>query len=95
MTESELEELEEQLYEIVANELRSNEISDGLWLKAFSEANGDRQLAKALYAKLRVAQLMREAIKAADEERVPSQEEIRKALAKADYFRKLSKRWRT
>ena len=48
---------EEQVYSKVAEEVASKNIFPGIWAKAFAEANGDEQLAKAAYIKLRVAQL--------------------------------------
>ena len=48
---------EERLYDIVAQELKIARINAGLWTKAFAEANGNEQLAKAKYIKLRVDQL--------------------------------------
>ena len=48
---------EEQFYEIAGREVKENEVRLGLWTMAFSESPGDEQQAKALYIKLRVAQL--------------------------------------
>ena len=45
------------LYEIVAEELRSNSLKQGLWVKAFAEADGDDSKARAAYIRHRVAQL--------------------------------------
>lgn len=93
-----LREMEEQLYDLVAQEIRRGDIKDGLWLKAFSEAAGDKALAEAMYARLRVAQLSREAIKAAEmrrqaeaRNRPPSKREIQEALKKADRIREMLK----
>jgi hypothetical protein len=79
-----LQVLEEHLYEMAAQEIRNGTIRDGLWLKAFADSSGDKPLAEANYAKLRVAQLLREAIEASRNEAGPSREEIREALEKAD-----------
>jgi hypothetical protein len=48
---------DEQLYEIAARELEANAPRKGLYAKAFAEAMGDEAKTKALYLKLRVAQL--------------------------------------
>lgn len=48
---------DEQLYEIAARELEANAPRKGLFAKAFAEAMGDEAKTRALYLKLRVAQL--------------------------------------
>jgi len=48
---------EEQVYEVVAHEIASGQIRPGMWAKAFSEAAGDEQLARAKYIKLRAEQV--------------------------------------
>jgi hypothetical protein len=48
---------EEQAYALAAHEIASREIRPGLWAKAFAEASGDEQRARAIYIKLRVAQV--------------------------------------
>jgi len=48
------------LYEIVGKELEANMLCQGTWTKAFAEAEGNDEKAKALYIKLRVAQLPQE-----------------------------------
>lgn len=88
---NELLALEERLYEVVAHEIKVGEIREGLWLKAFAESSGDKSLAEATYVKFRVAQLLREAIEAGENENRPSQEEIQRALKKAEEFRKIIK----
>ena len=52
--------LDDQLYDIVAKEIRSGALVDGLYTRAFAEANGDKDKAQAKYIKLRVAQLRQE-----------------------------------
>ena len=51
--------LEESYFNAVSNELENGIKGDGLWLKAFSESNGDHEKTKAKYIKLRV-QAMRD-----------------------------------
>ena len=48
------------LYEKAWNELESSKVDKGTWARAFSDAEGDEQKAKALYVKMRV-RAMREA----------------------------------
>lgn len=48
---------DEKLYEIALQELEANAPRKGLFAKAFAEAMGDAAKTKALYLKLRVAQL--------------------------------------
>ena len=49
------------LYDEVAEELQANTMVTGLWTKAFAEAGGQMDRARALYIKYRVAQLAHEA----------------------------------
>ena len=49
------------LYDEVAEELQANTMVPGLWTKAFAEAGGQMDRARALYIKYRVAQLAHEA----------------------------------
>ena len=48
---------DEQVFESVAREIMVNEIRPGLWAKAFVEAGGDEQQARAKYTKLRAEQI--------------------------------------
>ena len=50
---------EEELYAQVYEEVSRDEIQRGIWARAWSEAEGDEQRAKARYLKLRVDQLRR------------------------------------
>lgn len=47
----------DELYERVADELRQNSLRQGLWAKAFAEADGDKAKAQAAYIRYRVAEL--------------------------------------
>lgn len=51
---------DEPLYDAVAAELVKRDIKPGIWAKAFAEAQGDNEKAKAAYIRLRVAQLKNE-----------------------------------
>ena len=48
---------EEEIYELISEEIESNNTKKGLWTKAFSESEGDEQKAKALYIKHRFDQI--------------------------------------
>ena len=47
---------EEKFYELAYDEIESGDLKKGLWAKAFSEAEGDEEKAKALYIKYRFDQ---------------------------------------
>lgn len=51
---------EEQLYALVADELRSNIRRDGLWAKAIAKSEGKEEKARALYMQYRVQSLQDE-----------------------------------
>jgi hypothetical protein len=51
---------DEYFFSLVAQELDAGPPSAGLWAMAFARSNGDEAKAKALYLKLRAAQLRRE-----------------------------------
>ena len=55
---------DQTFYDIVAEELRSRFIVDGLWVRAFSDAGGDEAKAKAIYIAYRVEQLKAEVLAA-------------------------------
>jgi hypothetical protein len=52
---------ENAFYDIVAQELQAQTMVPGLWTRAFSEAGGQLDRARALYIKYRVVQLAQEA----------------------------------
>ena len=52
--------IDDQLYDIVAKEIRAESLVEGLYTRAFAEADGDKEKAKARYIKLRVQQLRQE-----------------------------------
>ena len=49
---------EDELYEKIGIELDSGNTHTATWLKAFSQANGDENLAKASYIKMRIERLL-------------------------------------
>jgi len=57
-------------YDQVAEEIESDNLIPGLWTRAFAEADGDKNRAKAIYIKLRVAAL-------ASDERLASKEPLK------------------
>ena len=48
---------DEQVYAKVAEEIASKNMWPGLWAKAFAQADGNEQQAKAIYIKLRASQI--------------------------------------
>jgi hypothetical protein len=52
---------DQKFYDTVAGEIRSRFVVDGLWVRAFSDADGDEAKAKAVYITRRVEQLKAEA----------------------------------
>ena len=48
---------EERLYEVVGQEIKNDDLREGLWVKAFAEAGGDKDKAKARYIDLRIQSL--------------------------------------
>lgn len=71
---------DEQVHGIVASEIASGELVPGLWAKAFAQADGNEQQAKATYIKLRVDQL--KLSNAAEVERTREAERLLIATAK-------------
>lgn len=51
---------DEAFYSQVAEEIQAKKMSPGLWTKAFAQAGGDTERTRAVYIKLRVAQLVSE-----------------------------------
>jgi hypothetical protein len=52
---------DDEFYDEVAKEIQENRLVPGVWARAFAEANGDENRAKAIYIKLRVTQLTKAA----------------------------------
>lgn len=76
------EELEERqitdaFYDEVAKEMQEDRLIPGVWTRAFAEADGDENRAKAIYIKTRVAQLLeQEREQLTQEERVVEQKRL-------------------
>lgn len=49
-----------EIYEMVAAEIDSGHTKSGLWAKSFAESDGDENRTRALYMRLRVAQVIEE-----------------------------------
>ena len=60
---------EDAYYDKVAQEIQAQAMVPGLWARAFSEAGGQLDRARALYIKHRVAQLAQEATEKLQRER--------------------------
>lgn len=79
-----LEQLDEEaLYATVAQEITNQTISSGLYTKALAECNGDENLAKAKYIKMRVSMIK--------SERAAINEQIRQAQIETDKNRELER----
>jgi hypothetical protein len=52
-----IKELEDRIYDEVATEIRSGQIDQGTWAKALAKSNGDLNITKSTYIKLRVNKL--------------------------------------
>jgi len=52
---------DDKFYNQVAEEIQAKKMLPGLWTRAFAEAGGNTERARALYIKLRVAQLTKTA----------------------------------
>lgn len=52
--------IEEHIFEQVAREMHSDDIRQGLWLKAYAECNGDANRTKARYISLRANSIVKE-----------------------------------
>ena len=65
-----------RFYEIVAEEMRAGDLKPGLWTKAYADAGGEQDRARAFYIKLRVEQL-RKAAHAVDRDRPPPARSVR------------------
>lgn len=81
---------DDSFYEEVAKEIESNTMKPGLWTRAFAEANGSHDLARALYIRLRVAQLVRvkqaelREIQRLEDERIELEEKARLEAAREE-----------
>ena len=66
--------LDDQLYDIVAKEIRSGTLVDGLYTRAFAEANGDKDKAQAKYIVYRVEQLRGEFVARVERKKAEARE---------------------
>lgn len=82
-----------EIYEMVANEINSGKVRTGLWAKSFAECEGDENRTRALYMKLRVAQI----VEASELERQATIEQARieKELAETKKLKLLSENLKT
>lgn len=69
------------LYDQVAEELQAKTMVPGLWTKAFAEAGGQMDRARALYINYRVAQLAHEASERSRQEQRATREAAKQATA--------------
>ena len=69
---------DQRFYDQVSEELKNNKLHDGLWVKAFAKAGGNKNKAESLYIELRVEHLINE-----------SQEEIHEELKNNERVKKI------
>ena len=65
--------IEEKLYEVALDEVEKNNIRKGLYAKALSKAEGDKEKANGIYLKLRVQSIMDDI----ESERITNREDAR------------------
>lgn len=77
--------VDERLFELALEEIEVNEIRKGIWAKALSQSNGNMDVAKSLYIKLRVDAMKDEAtITEALQEEISQREEKQAKQKKYD-----------
>jgi hypothetical protein len=84
---------DQRYYEVVAEELQRKSIRPGLWARAVAETGGEGDMARSLYIRLRVGELMQ--IEQADRTRYEAETERQKreqAVAKRQQ-RKAANSW--
>mgnify|MGYP000048850965 CR=1 FL=1 len=70
---------EEGIYELISEEIDNGNTKDGLWTKAFSKSEGDKNKTKALYIKYRFDQIKQEQPEVDQETNVRDDEKIDKS----------------
>jgi hypothetical protein len=78
---------DELFYEQVAAEVVSGQLRPGLWAKAFSMAAGNEDVARAVYIRLRVDQLLEEASQEAERVRQEAERARHKARTQKRHVR--------
>lgn len=53
-----MQEIEDRLYEQIAQEIETNTVDKGIWTKAFAQSGGDDKLTRVAYIKARFEKLM-------------------------------------
>ncbi|NQV29382.1 MAG: hypothetical protein HQ508_00715 [Candidatus Marinimicrobia bacterium] len=81
---------EDDLYALVAEELHRGVWDEAAKLRAFSEAEGDENKAKALYSKIRVRRIKDLAVKKALDDYIEAQAAEQERLAKSEQEKRLS-----
>ncbi len=62
------DERHEELFALAWNEIENQNMKQGIWAKAFAQAGGDKERAKAIYLESRVKQLIEERASSAGDE---------------------------
>jgi hypothetical protein len=73
---------DDKLYEIAMEEIENNSVQKGLYARAFSQSEGDKDKTDALYIKFRVQSLQDELMLEAEQERTLEEEHHKEKLLK-------------
>jgi len=73
---------DDKLYEIAMEEIENNSVQKGLYARAFSQSEGDKDKTDALYIKFRVQSLQDELVLEAEQERTLKEEHNKEKLLK-------------
>lgn len=74
-----MQEIEDRLYEQIAQEIETNAVDKGIWTKAFSQTGGDDKQTRVLYIKARFDRLM-----AAENARLEAAQHEREEIARRE-----------
>ncbi|MDO9206746.1 MAG: zinc ribbon domain-containing protein [Sulfuricurvum sp.] len=83
---------DDKLYEIAMEEIENGTVQKGLYGRAFSESEGDKDKTDALYIKFRVQSLQDELILEAEQERALQEQQISKKMQQEEQQRLMEKK---
>jgi hypothetical protein len=79
---------DDKLYEIAMEEIENNNVQKGLYARAFSQSEGDKDKTDALYIKFRVQSLQDELVLEAEQERALYQKQISEKIQQEELLRR-------
>jgi len=79
---------DDKLYEIAMEEIENNSVQKGLYARAFSQSEGDKDKTDALYIKFRVQSLQDELVLEAEQERALYQKQISEKIQQEELLRR-------